>query len=164
MKVEFSSRTFEKSLNIKFHENPSSVWIEGRTDRHKADMTKLIVASSQFCEPPFELLFFYVFCSWLKNAKQFVHNSASLRYYCERNLFVHKQDTSVNMLLSLYCRISGRGYWYWRLLDRVDLLQTVLSLLNCTYQRFHFRTDKCCILKLHSFQLQVTVSERVSFV
>ena len=48
MKNEFSWQTFEKSLYIKFHENPSSgsrVIPYGRTD-----MTKLIVAFRYFAK------------------------------------------------------------------------------------------------------------------
>jgi len=59
MKLESSPRIFEKILNIKFHENPfigSHTVVcgrkDGRTDRHTADITKLIVAFSQFCERP----------------------------------------------------------------------------------------------------------------
>jgi len=46
MKLEFSRQSFEKSSNIKFHENPSGEsgvvprgWTDGRTD-----ITKLTVA------------------------------------------------------------------------------------------------------------------------
>ena len=50
MTLEFSRQIFEKSLNIKFHENPSSgsriVPCE-RTDR-PTDMTKLLVAFRNF--------------------------------------------------------------------------------------------------------------------
>ena len=45
MKLEFSQQIFEKYLNIKFHENPSSgsrVVPCGRTDR-QTDMMQLIV-------------------------------------------------------------------------------------------------------------------------
>jgi len=48
MKLEFSHQIFEKYSNIKFHKNPSSgsrVVTYGQTD-----MTKLIVAFSQFWE------------------------------------------------------------------------------------------------------------------
>jgi len=53
MKLEFSRQIFEKSPNIKFHENSSSVsrvvsmWSDGRTD-----MTKLIVAFRNFAKAP----------------------------------------------------------------------------------------------------------------
>ena len=52
MKNEFSRQIFEKSLNTKFHENPSSgsrVVPCGRTDWH---MTKLVVAFRNFAERP----------------------------------------------------------------------------------------------------------------
>ena len=53
MKLEFSRQIFEKSLNIKFHENSASgelrcsMRTDGRTDR-QTDMTKLIVAFRNF--------------------------------------------------------------------------------------------------------------------
>ena len=50
MKLEFSGRNFEKSSNIKFHENPSSgrrVVPCGRTD-----IMKLIVAFSNYAKAP----------------------------------------------------------------------------------------------------------------
>ena len=50
MKLEFCRRNFEKSPNIKFHENPSSgsrVVPCGRTD-----MMKLIVAFRNFANAP----------------------------------------------------------------------------------------------------------------
>jgi len=49
MKFEFSRQIFEKYLNIKFHENPSSgkpVVPCGRTDRHDEANSGF----SQFCE------------------------------------------------------------------------------------------------------------------
>jgi len=47
MKLEFSRQIFEKSSNIKFHENPSSgSRINGRTDRN------LIVAFRNFTNSP----------------------------------------------------------------------------------------------------------------
>jgi len=53
MKLEFSRQIFEKSTNIKFHENPSSgsrVVPCGRTD-----MTKLIAAFRYFANVPKKL-------------------------------------------------------------------------------------------------------------
>jgi hypothetical protein len=50
MILEFSRQIFEKSSNIKFHENPysgSRVVPSGRTDR-QTDMTKLIIAFRNF--------------------------------------------------------------------------------------------------------------------
>ena len=50
MKLELPRQDFEKSLNIKFHQNPSSgsrVVASGQTD-----MTKLIVASRNFANAP----------------------------------------------------------------------------------------------------------------
>jgi hypothetical protein len=50
MKFEFSQQIFEKSLNIKFHQNPSSgslVVTCGQTD-----MTMLIVAFRNFANAP----------------------------------------------------------------------------------------------------------------
>jgi hypothetical protein len=54
MKLEFSRQIFEKSSNIKFHENPSSesrvvqcLWTDGRTD-----ITKLVVAFRNFVKAP----------------------------------------------------------------------------------------------------------------
>jgi len=54
MKLEFSRQIFEKSSNIKFHENLSSgsrVVPCGRTDR-RTDMAKLIVAFRNFAKAP----------------------------------------------------------------------------------------------------------------
>jgi len=54
MKLEFSQRIFEKSSNIKFHENPSSgsgVVPWGQMDG-RADTTKLIVAFRSFANAP----------------------------------------------------------------------------------------------------------------
>jgi hypothetical protein len=53
MKLEFSRQIFEKSPNIKFHENPSSgsrVVPCGRTDRQKNK--KIIVAFRNFAKAP----------------------------------------------------------------------------------------------------------------
>jgi len=62
MKYEFSRKIFEKYLNIKFHENPSSgnrVVPCGRTDGRtegrtggQTDMTKLIIAFRNFANAP----------------------------------------------------------------------------------------------------------------
>jgi len=52
MKYEFSGQIFEKTSNIKFHENPSSggrAVPRGVTDG-QADMTKLIVAFRNFAK------------------------------------------------------------------------------------------------------------------
>jgi hypothetical protein len=52
MKNEFSKQSFEKYSDIKFHKNPSSgsrVVPRGLMDG-QTDMTRLIVAFSQFCE------------------------------------------------------------------------------------------------------------------
>ena len=49
MKLEFSAQIFEKSSNIKFHENVSSG--SGRTYR-RTDMTKLIVDFRNFANAP----------------------------------------------------------------------------------------------------------------
>jgi hypothetical protein len=59
MKLEFSRQIFEKSSNIKFHENTSSEsrvvpadgWTDGRTDR-QTDIRKLIVAFLCFAKAP----------------------------------------------------------------------------------------------------------------
>jgi hypothetical protein len=54
MKLEFSPQIFEKHSNIKFHDNLSSgiqVVPRGRTDG-QTDMTKLIVAFSNFANAP----------------------------------------------------------------------------------------------------------------
>jgi hypothetical protein len=54
MKVEFSRQIFERSSNIKFHEDPSSgsqVIPCGRTDR-QTEMIKLILAFRNFVKPP----------------------------------------------------------------------------------------------------------------
>jgi len=59
MKLEFSGQIFEKYLNIKFFENPSSgsrVFRCGRTDR-QTDMTNLIVTFHNFAEAPKEVVF-----------------------------------------------------------------------------------------------------------
>jgi hypothetical protein len=50
MELEFAQRIFQKSSNIKFHENPPSCsraceQTDGRTDRHEEDCR-----FSQFCE------------------------------------------------------------------------------------------------------------------
>jgi hypothetical protein len=45
MKFEFCRHIFEKSSNIKFHENPSMV-TDGRTDRRDEANSRF----SQFCE------------------------------------------------------------------------------------------------------------------
>ena len=44
MKIEFSRQIFEKSSNVKFHENPSSesrVVLRGQTDRHDGANNRL---------------------------------------------------------------------------------------------------------------------------
>jgi hypothetical protein len=72
MKFEFSRHTFEKSLNIEFHENPSRGcrvvpcgWTDGRTD-----MTKLIVAFLNFANAPKnDVLFIVLFFSNRKNSE-----------------------------------------------------------------------------------------------
>jgi hypothetical protein len=53
MKPEFSRQIFEKYLNIKFHENPSSGspavacrWVDRQTDKYDEDNTHF----SQFCK------------------------------------------------------------------------------------------------------------------
>ena len=54
MTLEFSGQIFEKSLNVEFHENPSSgsrVVPCGRTDR-RTNLTKLIVAFRNFENAP----------------------------------------------------------------------------------------------------------------
>ena len=54
MKLEFSQQIFEKSSNVKVHQNPSSgsrVVSRGRTDR-RTEMTKLIVAFRNFANAP----------------------------------------------------------------------------------------------------------------
>jgi hypothetical protein len=54
MKLEFSRQIFEKSSNIKFHENPSSGGGGElfHTDGQTTDMTKLIVAFRNFANAP----------------------------------------------------------------------------------------------------------------
>jgi hypothetical protein len=48
MKIVFSRQIFEKSSNIKFHENPFELFhADGRTD-----MRKLIVALRDFADAP----------------------------------------------------------------------------------------------------------------
>ena len=54
MKLEFLRQIFEKSSNIKFHEDPSSgsqVIPRGRTDK-RAEMTMLILAFRNFAKAP----------------------------------------------------------------------------------------------------------------
>jgi hypothetical protein len=54
IKIEFSRQVFEKSPNIKFHENPSSwsrVVPRGQTDG-RTDLTKLIVVFRNFASAP----------------------------------------------------------------------------------------------------------------
>ena len=58
MKLEFSRWSFEKYLNVKFRENPSSgsrvipcSSSEGQTDRQR-EMTKLIAAFCSFVDVP----------------------------------------------------------------------------------------------------------------
>ena len=54
MKSELSRQTFEKDLNVKYHENPSSgsrVVQSGRTSGH-TNMTKLMVAFRNFQTAP----------------------------------------------------------------------------------------------------------------
>ena len=64
-KLEFSRQIFEKSSNIKFHENPSSgsrVVPCGQTDRRtdgRTDMTKLIVVFRNFANAPKKRVLFY---------------------------------------------------------------------------------------------------------
>ena len=48
MKLEFSQRIFEKYSNINFHENQSS----GSHPQGRTDMTKLMVAFSNFANAP----------------------------------------------------------------------------------------------------------------
>jgi len=48
MKLEFSQRIFEKYSNINFHENHSS----GSRPHGRKDMTKLLVAFSNFANAP----------------------------------------------------------------------------------------------------------------
>ena len=58
MKLEFSRQISEKYSNIKFHENPSSgsrVDPCGQTDE-RTDMTKLLVAFSNFANSPKKLV------------------------------------------------------------------------------------------------------------
>ena len=53
MKLEFSGQIFEKNLNVKFHENPSSgsqVVPRGQMDGRKDRYYKAISRFSQFCE------------------------------------------------------------------------------------------------------------------
>jgi hypothetical protein len=53
-KLEFSQQIFEKYIDIKFHENPSSksrVVSRGRKDG-RTDMTKLTVAFGNFAKAP----------------------------------------------------------------------------------------------------------------
>jgi len=55
MQLEFSQQIFEKSSNIKFHENPSSgspVVPYGQRTDGRTDMTKLIVAFQNFANAP----------------------------------------------------------------------------------------------------------------
>jgi len=56
MKIKFPERIIKKFLNIKFSENPFSgsrfvPCADGQTDR-QTDMTKLIVAFSNFMDAP----------------------------------------------------------------------------------------------------------------
>jgi hypothetical protein len=59
MKLEFFRESFDRYSNIKSHENPSSELFhaDGRTDRQtdKSEMTKLIVALSNFANAPKKL-------------------------------------------------------------------------------------------------------------
>jgi len=62
MKLEFSRKIFEKYLNIRFHENPSSEgdvvprgWMEGRTIRQRG-ITKLRAALLNFVNEPIKRL------------------------------------------------------------------------------------------------------------
>ena len=70
MKLEFSQQIFEKSSNIKFHENPSSgsrVVPCGRTDR-QADFTKIIIVIRNFANALKNLAFFFkIGFRWLWN-------------------------------------------------------------------------------------------------
>jgi hypothetical protein len=62
MKIEFSRNIFEKYINIKFHENPSS-WSRvvpcGRTNG-QTDITKLTVAFRSFAKAPRNHSFYFV--------------------------------------------------------------------------------------------------------
>jgi hypothetical protein len=72
MKLEFSGQIFEKSSNIKFHENPSSGsrvvpcgQTDGRTDRRDEGNSRF----SQLCERPKKSLFPYFFMCFKLNNK-----------------------------------------------------------------------------------------------
>jgi hypothetical protein len=52
IKLEFSRQIFEKSSNIKFHENPSSVGGELFHADRQTDAMKLIVAFRNFANAP----------------------------------------------------------------------------------------------------------------
>ena len=59
MKIEFSQQIFEKSINVKFHQNVSSGSRvpHGQTDKltnGRTDMTKPIVAFRNFVDAPNE--------------------------------------------------------------------------------------------------------------
>jgi len=67
MKPEFSRKIFDKSSNIKFHENPSSG--SRVVPRRQTDMTKLIVVFRNFANAPITIkyrvyvsLLFVLYC------------------------------------------------------------------------------------------------------
>ena len=111
-----------------FHWEPYCfVRTDGQTDKHSADVTKLIVAFSHCCERPSNC---YLLTSFVLDLRM-LRNLYIIRLLCNITVsakcFCTNRTQVSTCCHSLHYRISGRVYWYWRLLDRVDLLQTVLS-------------------------------------
>ena len=132
--LEFSWQIFEKSSNIKFHENPlvrtELFYADGRTDR-RTDMTKLIVAFRNFAKAP---------------ESHSLWKNEEILWPLNVVLFLIEQEKLSDLLGVSQWRLSKSSLWT---LQKSLILQTVF------FQRF-LKTNLQHLLKLrklvHVFQ------------
>jgi hypothetical protein len=115
MKLEFSRQIFEESLNIKFHENPSS-WSRVvscvRTDGW-TDMTKLIVAFHNFASAPKKGVFSHLTIEKISFRQTFLKCSDSFYLFMEFGIkWTTYMPHTVKLWVMTACTLFG-GYQYF---------------------------------------------------